>query len=768
MTRGFESATAADIWPLVEVLPSGTVGSASRAFASCLGRTVTELTGVPFCDLVHPDDLPRAVALVRTGPDRVCELRFITAAGAERFLIVGPYPFKKAASHVFLCCDVTEQRVAERAARIAESTARVDARRYAELIRSASDWVWEIDAELRYTYFSPNLEQLISIPPASIIGKRRDEMAAPTVAPEQWADHLATLRSQKPFRDFVYCTTQPDGRRLWIKTSGTPIFAKDGQFIGYRGVASDVTSQVTAERAAAESAKRLLELFDVASDWFWETDADHRFTFLSSAWSRLTGQSPEQFLGKRRDEFGDRVIDPEAWRDHLATLAARKPFRNFTYCLGSGAGALRWIRTTGIPVFGEDGPFKGYRGSATDVTAEMDSIRRAHAAYQLFAEVVESVPASLMVHDVDDRLVICNSATRAYFPKTGYLLVPGSAFEDFARAQAESGEVPEAKGREDEWFRERMRRHRLHENHITRQYADGRWIQISERRMSDGATVGIRLDITELKKAEAQRLALVDQLQHSQKLEALGTLAGGIAHELNNALVPVLALAKMTIKLLPQGSREHRNLGTIRDAAERARDLVKNILAFSRKEAPTRGSVDLLALIQRSLELLRPVIPSTIRIEERIESVPLLLADPDQLHQLLFNLVANAAQAIGDQHGTISIELAAARDTQPPQDSLPPSNSSVRLSVRDTGRGMDEATMKHIFDPFFTTKAVGQGTGLGLSVVHGIVAQHGGRIAVESELGRGTCFHVYLPLFIGETAPWETEQSPTEVGSARV
>jgi two-component system cell cycle sensor histidine kinase/response regulator CckA len=219
---------------------------------------------------------------------------------------------------------------------------------------------------------------------------------------------------------------------------------------------------------------------------------------------------------------------------------------------------------------------------------------------------------------------------------------------------------------------------------------------------------------------------------------------------------------------LPQGSREHRNVGTIRDAAERARDLVKNILAFSRKEAPTRGSVDLLALIQRSLELLRPVIPSTIRIEERIESVPLLLADPDQLHQLLFNLVANAAQAIGDQHGgTISIELVAAHDTQPPQNSLPPSNSSVRLSVRDTGRGLDEATMKHIFDPFFTTKAVGQGTGLGLSVVHGIVAQHGGRIAVESRLGRGTCFHVYLPLFTSNPAHAETEQSPPEVASAR-
>jgi PAS domain S-box-containing protein len=599
-------------------------------------------------------------------------------------------------------------------------------------------------------------------------GKRREEIGNPSLEPEKWAEHFVTLRSHEPFRDFVYRSMQPNGRLLWIKASGTPVFGEDGRFAGYRGVASDVTAKVAAERAAAESEKRLRELFEVASDWFWETDAEGRFTFLSSAWSRVTGQDPREYMGRRRNEFGDRMDDPDAWWEHLATLAAHKPFRDFTYCMRNTSGARRWVRTSGLPVFDESGAFTGYRGAATDVTAEMDATRKERALHQRFAEIIESIPASLMVHDEEDRLVICNSLTRGYFPRTEHLLVPGSKFEDFARAQAETGEVPEARGREEEWIRERLRRHRLQQNNITRQYADGRWVQISERRMSDGATIGIRLDITELKKAEAQRLALVEQLQHSQKLEAIGTLAGGVAHELNNALVPVVALAKLTMKHVRQGSREHRNLDTIRDAAERARDLVKKILAFSRKETPTRSSVDLLALVQRSLELLRPVIPSTVRIEERFERVPLVLADQDQLHQVLINLATNAAQAIGDQHGTIFIELAAVGDTQSPQDSLPPSGSSVRLSVGDTGRGMDEATMKHIFEPFFTTKAVGQGTGLGLSVVHGIVTQHGGRIAVESELGRGTCFHVYLPLFTSETARAETEQSPPEVRPARL
>ncbi|HUH86219.1 MAG TPA: ATP-binding protein, partial [Stellaceae bacterium] len=267
-------------------------------------------------------------------------------------------------------------------------------------------------------------------------------------------------------------------------------------------------------------------------------------------------------------------------------------------------------------------------------------------------------------------------------------------------------------------------------------------------RDGSGAIVGLFgtvRDVTAAKLAEDQRRALEAQLQHSQRLEALGTLAGGVAHDLNNTLVPVVALAKLAMKRLPEDSRDYSNMATVLRAGERARDLVRQILAFSRKEVPTRQLVDLAALLRESLRMVRASIQSTITFEEAIEDVPPVAGDPSQLHQIVINLVVNAAQAIGAAMGTITVRLALDPAMRLAETADGPRRPAVRLTVRDTGCGMEEATMRRIFEPFFTTKPVGEGTGLGLSVVHGIVAQHGGRMAVDSRLGEGTVFDVYLP-----------------------
>ena len=193
-------------WPAVEVSSNGTITSANDAFARCVGRTVAELRGASFFDIVHADDRRRAEALVADPVAPPVELRLVDASGGERLLLIGPL---HATSRILLCCDLTQRRQMEQAARDAEATAREDARRYGELIRGASDWVWETDAELRYTYFSANLEKLTSITPETIIGKRRDEIADASLEPEKWAAHLATIRSRKPFRDFVYSQRRP-------------------------------------------------------------------------------------------------------------------------------------------------------------------------------------------------------------------------------------------------------------------------------------------------------------------------------------------------------------------------------------------------------------------------------------------------------------------------------------------------------------------------------------------------------------------------------
>jgi signal transduction histidine kinase len=207
--------------------------------------------------------------------------------------------------------------------------------------------------------------------------------------------------------------------------------------------------------------------------------------------------------------------------------------------------------------------------------------------------------------------------------------------------------------------------------------------------------------------------------------------------------VPILALSKLAAKRYPQESAERRELEMIAQAGEQARDLVKQILAFSRKEAVVKQSVDLAALVRDTLKMLRASLPTTIQIVERIADVPRIHADAGQLRQVVMNLVTNAAQAIGEKFGTVTVTVAPSTNAKSARgEEVAP---GARITIADTGCGIDEALLQRVFEPFFTTKDVGQGTGLGLSVVHGIVAGHGGRIECRSKRGEGSEFTVFLP-----------------------
>jgi PAS domain S-box-containing protein len=258
-------------------------------------------------------------------------------------------------------------------------------------------------------------------------------------------------------------------------------------------------------------------------------------------------------------------------------------------------------------------------------------------------------------------------------------------------------------------------------------------------------------DITERRAAEARERELERQLLHSQKLEALGTLAGGMAHDLNNTLVPIMALSKLTARRFEQGSPVRNNLDTIYEASERARDLVRRVLAFSRKDEPEQQEANLGEVAREALKLMRATVPTSIQLDADIADVPTIRADASQIHQVITNLISNAAGAMTTGMGTITVSLGLATGKK--------KTTEVRLSVADTGCGMDDATMQRIFEPFFTTKAVGQGTGLGLSIVHGIVASHGGRIDVKSTPGKGTRFDLYFPLPRDENAAPEAKSS---------
>jgi signal transduction histidine kinase len=308
---------------------------------------------------------------------------------------------------------------------------------------------------------------------------------------------------------------------------------------------------------------------------------------------------------------------------------------------------------------------------------------------------------------------------------------------------------------------QRMSRHIASGEYGQRLHVDSRIRELQElavdmddmRRALVGVTVQLRSEIQEKEAAEARRQELENRLRHRQRLETVGTLAGGIAHEFNNALLPIVLFTESALQDLPVSDVMRADLQRVLRSARRAREVVRKILMFSHKFGEAELElVDLRSVVAESLSLFAPLVPSNVEIEKLIEEPPLpIMADASLVLQLVMNLCVNAYQAIGSKHGKVTIGVRNRHRSSELPLRVPPGDY-VELWVQDTGHGMDPATAERIFEPFFTTREVGQGTGLGLSVVHGIVEAFNATILVDTMAGAGSTFRVFFPI-AGEPVP---------------
>ncbi|SHO53954.1 ATP-binding protein, partial [Desulfopila aestuarii] len=271
--------------------------------------------------------------------------------------------------------------------------------------------------------------------------------------------------------------------------------------------------------------------------------------------------------------------------------------------------------------------------------------------------------------------------------------------------------------------------------------------------------------VTDRIKAEEQKLLLQQQLYQAQKMEAIGTLAGGIAHDFNNILGAILGYAEMVQEDSPKGSTMRSDIDSVIKASQRAKELVKQILAFSRQTVTEERVLQPAFIIKEAIKMLRATLPTTIEIQQNIDlEAGVIFADPTQIHQIITNLCTNAFHAMEETGGILNIslqnkelalaDLASEPDVQP--------GHFVEISVGDTGQGIAPEIMDKIFDPFFTTKEVGKGTGMGLAIIHGIAKKSGGFISCKSSPSKGTTFYVYLPVH-ADTAQPEAETTPAEL-----
>ncbi|HEY9078937.1 ATP-binding protein [Magnetovibrio sp.] len=372
----------------------------------------------------------------------------------------------------------------------------------------------------------------------------------------------------------------------------------------------------TAKNNLETNERRLRNLFEVASDWFWETDADYAITYMSPQFFETVGNPPDVLHHSlfERMTADDVRVDAEILSDHLQTLRDRKAFSRFEFAVRTVDGHTKHLQSSGIPVFDENGRFAGYQGALTD--------------------------------------------------------------------------------------------------------------------------------ITEYKQAEIE-------MRHAQKMQALGNLAGGVAHSFNNIFQPILILSELTLSDAPEGSPIRERLQIAIDACRRGKALGDRILLYSRQDEPERCALDIHGVVSDTLALFRSSAPTSIRLTENLDSgVGKIVGDAAQLEALLLNLATNSMDAIGDKAGEITVNLSREDRANVEYDMGGDVVHDVyaKISVSDNGCGMEPEIVERIFDPFFTTKGLGKGTGLGLSMASGIVTMHGGGIKVTSVKDQGTRFDIYLPI----------------------
>ncbi len=526
-----------------------------------------------------------------------------------------------------------------------------------------------------------------------------------------------------------------------LRKDGTVIDAElSAKVIQYRGkpvdvgIVRDITERKRAEEALRKSEETLKLITDNMSDMVRVVDLQGNNLYATPSHYSVLGYKPEDRVGKSTFD----IVHPDDVENMIRvfseSIARRQPAMT-EYRVRHADGHYVWLETAGDPIWNDKGELTAVVVSARDISerkASEERLRKSEERYRVLAYSIDS----MYLVDPECRYLFVNEG---YRQRIGIPLeeIIGRRYDEFH---------PKEDARE---FTEKVKE--VYESGIPIQHEyNSEWDErcflrtfspvMDQEGKSINAVTVVSKDITERKRLEAQLL-------QAQKMEALGTLTGGIAHDFNNILSAMIGYTELTMKEPDEERRQH-NLRQVLRSCDRARDLVAQILTFSHSTSQEYKPIETGPVIKEGLELLRASLPATIRIRQEIAPEPAIISgDPTRIHQILMNLCANAAHAMGAKGGLLDVGLSPVEILTPEIFSTSDlqAGSYVKLAVSDTGHGIDPAIMNRIFDPFFTTKKPGEGTGLGLSVVYGIVKSHGGAITVQSELGKGSVFNVYFP-----------------------
>lgn len=530
-----------------------------------------------------------------------------------------------------------------------------------------------------------------------------------------------------------------DGQVIWVEVHSALILDEKGIAVGVRGVTNDITERKRAESALRESEENFRELAANVSEVFYLVSPDlNKMLYVSPAYEQIWGRTTKSLYADPR-QWIDAILpdDRERVTTAFARLAQHEPSLNIEFRIARADGAVRWISNRAYQVRGSAGSVIRITGISSDITDRKEADEALAASEERYRDLVENAIDMIYTHDLSGNYTSINQA--------------GERLTGYTREESLARNFSDIVAPEYLELAEQMLAHKISGGESTTYELeivarDGRRITVevnTRMTLEDGKPVGVQgiaRDITE-------RNQLAEQLRQAQKMEAIGVLAGGVAHDFNNVLTAISGYSDLALRKIAADSPIRHYITEIQDAGVRAAALTAQLLAFSRKQVLRPKVHNLNSVIAGVERMLKRIVKENIEFRILLDpELRNIKADPGQIEQVIMNLVINAGDAMS-RGGLLTIEtqnIYLDADYVSQHNEIVP-GWFVKMVFTDTGEGMEPEVLQRLFEPFYTTKEFGKGTGLGLSTVYGIVKQSGGDITVYSEVGNGTTFKVYFP-----------------------
>ena len=548
-----------------------------------------------------------------------------------------------------------------------------------------------------------------------------------------------------------------DGSRVPCIVTATPFRGPDGELLGIVEDLKDITERKQTEKTLKESEDKYRTIFETTGTATMIVEEDAVISMVNTEFEKIFGFAKGEIEGTQNwEKF---IVE-----DALVRMAEYHELRR------NNPNAAPWnYEVRGID---KEGNLKDLfltisviPGTKKSVVSILDITGRKQAEQErvLLATAIEQAAEGITIIDRDGTIQYSNPASESISGYTREELIGQN--HSILRSSKYDKAFYEA-------MMDTLSRGEMWTGHMINEKKDGTTYKVEASISPIRDNAGTIVYYVIIARDVTREADLETQLRQVQKMEAIGTLAGGIAHDFNNILAAIMGYTEMALYDVPEGTSGRRNLEQVLKAGYRGKDLVKQIITFSRRRDEERRPMQISPIVKEALKLLRASLPTTIDFRQNIKTQSgMVLADPTQIHQVLMNLISNAAYAMREKGGVLEVSLTDVDiypdDAAPPHPDLKP-GPFLKLTVSDTGHGIEHAIIERIFDPFFTTKRPGEGTGMGLAVVHGIVKSYGGAILVDSEPGKGSTFDVFFPRIEGNVLPEVDSAAPMPRGNEHI